>query len=171
MNSMSIHRFKCSKELNDEIINFSQVHKFDTTETLKEQFDVWMKTPKMVSIVETERSYLQRYNYQSQIDSKIFKSIKYYYIKKFLEPQQDIEHKERIVNRLPTEIKELIQNDITQRFENDYTFKPSNTYDSFRKTLTDEMMKDTTEMAVKKCYKNQYYQIKHKKYASTLNAE
>ena len=169
---MSIHRFKCSKELNDEIINFSQIHKFDTNETLEEQWNTWMKSENIMEIVENEKSYLQRNHYPSQIDVKIFKSIKYYYIKKFLKPTMKSEESTaRLVVRLPIELKNRIQEDIIKNFEQDMSFKPSESYESFKLTLSQETLQTVTESSIKKCYKNQYYQLKHKKYAPTLNAE
>jgi hypothetical protein len=171
---MSIHRFKCSKELNDEIINFAQIHKFDTNETLEEQWNTWMKSDKIMEIVENEKSYLQRNHYPSQIDVKIFKSIKYYYIKKFLKPvekNEDAGLVPRLVNRLPIELKEKVQEDIIKQFEMDPAFKPSDTYETFKQALSPETLQTVSEASIKKCYKNQYYQLKHKKYASTLNAE
>jgi hypothetical protein len=168
---MSIHRFKCSKELNDEIIQFAQIHKFDAKETLAEQWETWMKTDKIVEIVENEKSYLQRHHYNSEIDVKIFKSIKYYYIKKFLKPEEKKEPIARFVNRLPVELKQMIQDDIEKNFELDVTFKPADTYEVFKESLSPEILQTVSEAAIKKCYKNQYYQLKHKKYAATLNAE
>ncbi len=168
---MSIHRFKCSKELNEEIIHFAQVHKFDTKETLFEQWETWMKTDKMMEIIENEKSYLKRHHYNSEIDVKIFKSIKYYYIKKFLKPDEKRDPLPRFVNRLPVEVKQMVQEDILRNFEEDESFKPSDTYERFKQTLSPEVLTSVSDSAIKKCYKNQYYQMKHKKYASTLNAE
>ena len=165
---MSIHRFKCSKELNDEIIQFAQIHKFDTKETLTEQWETWMKTDKIVEIVENEKSYLQRHHYNSEIDVKIFKSIKYYYIKKFLKPEKkekDTEKKPRQHLLLPTELKEAIQADLNKHFLETPLFKPSDTFASF-----DISAYNFPEGVIKKCYKNQYYQMKHKKYAPTVDA-
>ncbi len=169
--TMSIHRFKCSKELNDEIIHFAQVHKFDDNKILYEQWETWMKTDKIIEIVENEKSYLQRHHYNSEIDVKIFKSIKYYYIKKFLKPEEKKEPVPRFVNRLPVEVKQMVQDDITRNFEEDEGFKPADTYETFKQGLSPEILHNISESAIKKCYKNQYYQMKHKKYASTLNAE
>jgi hypothetical protein len=163
---MAIHRFKCSKELNDKIIQFSETHKFDTNDTLKEQVESWMKTDEMIDIIENEKTYLQRYDYSLNIDVKIFKSIKYYYIKKFLKSQEKKEYIPRIVTRLPIDIKHAIQADIIKNFEIDISFKPSETFETFKGSLN--IIEN--ESAIKKCYKNQYYQVKHKKYASTLNA-
>jgi hypothetical protein len=39
-----IHRFKCSSELNDKIMEFSDIHKFDDKDTLIQKFNEWMET-------------------------------------------------------------------------------------------------------------------------------
>jgi hypothetical protein len=168
----AIHRFKCSKQLNEEIIEFAKIHKFDTNDILQEQYDSWMKSEKMIKLIDEEKSYLQRYNYSVPIDVKIFKSIKYYYIKKFLLTQEKNKEKtRRIIMRLPVELKEKIQEHIHHHFEKDPYFKPSDTYEEFIESLSKEKDEDISESSIKKCYKNQYYQIKHKKYVSTLNAK
>lgn len=168
---MAIHRFKCSPELNDEIIKFSQIHLHDQTETLKEQFDSWMKREDITQLVDNENNFLKRHNYDtSSIDVKIFKSIKYYYIKKFLNEDEtkqtsnDGEVKKRLIKRLPVELKQLIQEDLEKHFKATPMFKPADTYLLFKHNYT-----DISEEVIKKCYKNQYYQMKHKKYADTLN--
>ena len=78
---MKIHRFKCSSELNQEIMNFSEIHKFDIDETLLEQFEGWLEVHK--DLITREAEFLKRHEYDDPIETKIFKSIKYYYIKKF----------------------------------------------------------------------------------------
>ena len=176
MASMAIHRFKCSNELNEEIIKFSQIHLHDQAETLKQQFDDWMKKDNISQLIENENNFLRRYKYDtSTIDVKIFKSIKYYYIKKFTnetdetsEGKQEREnaHKKRLIKRLPIELKEMIQEDLNEHFKNNPDFKPSDTYLLFKHNYT-----DISEESIKKCYKNQYYQMKHKKYDYTVNEE
>ena len=163
---MAIHRFKCSSEMNQAIIHFAEMHKFDDSELLDLQFQTWLNTPSVQSIVENEKNYLKRHQYETDIEVKIFKSIKYYYIKKFLKPE---EHEKKTQTRkhqlLPKELKVAIQADLEKRFKETPLFKPS---DSF--ALFDRSGYDLSEATVKKCYKNQYYQMKHKKYASTIDA-
>lgn len=165
---MAIHRFKCSKELNEAIVHFSEMHKFDDNELLEVQFAKWMETLAIQAIVENEKAYLLRHHYETDIEVKIFKSIKYYYIKKFLKPEKPekvAEKKPRQHLLLPTELKEAIQADLNKHFLETPLFKPSDTFASF-----DISAYNFPEEVIKKCYKNQYYQMKHKKYAPTVDA-
>ena len=164
MSKMMIHRFKCSSELNNKIMEFSDIHKFDDKDTLIQKFNEWMETKEMRDIIEKESNFLRRFDYDTPIDVKIFKSIKYYYIKKFLKPEPKKEVIERVVQRLPKELKESIQKDLEAHFQKDPGFRPALTFKDF------DYDKTISESTVKKCYNNQYYQIKHKKYDATLNA-
>lgn len=166
---MAIHRFKCSPELNEEIIKFSQIHIHDQSSTLKQQFEEWMKNENVSILIENENNFLQRHNYDtSSIDVKIFKSIKYYYIKKFMnnisDDNKDNKNKKRLIRRLPVELKQMIQEDLENHFKTNPEFKPSDTYLLFKHNFM-----NISEESIKKCYKNQYYQMKHKKYADSLN--
>lgn len=156
---MAIHRFKCSEALNKEIMNFSDNHKFDSKENLIEQFESWAKEKNISELIQNENEFLQINSYEGDIHMKIFKSIKYYYIKKFLQDKE----KEKKVKKKPTYFpKEFLAKfyiDIESNFELNRTFKPSDTYVTFleKNELTDSN-------SIKKCYKNIYYQIKNKKY-------
>jgi hypothetical protein len=162
---MAIHRFKCSTELNQAIIHFSEMHKFDDSDLLDIQFKEWMESNAIQTIVENEKNFLSRHHYETDIDIKIFKSIKYYYIKKFLKPETVKEKKPRNHNLLPKELKEAIQADLEKRFAETPNFKPADTF-----ALFDTSSYTIPEATMKKCYKNQYYQMKQKKYASTVDA-
>jgi hypothetical protein len=163
---MAIHRFKCSAEMNQEIIRFAEMHKFDDSELLEIQFQTWLNTPSIQYIVENEKNYLKRHQYETDIEVKIFKSIKYYYIKKFLKPEEtEKKTQTRKHQLLPKELKVAIQADLEKRFEATPLFKPSESF-----VLFDRSGYDLSETTVKKCYKNQYYQMKHKKYASNVDA-
>jgi hypothetical protein len=162
---MAIHRFKCSAELNQAIIHFSEKHKFDDGDNLEVQFQEWMNSPSIVAIVENEKAYLLRHHYETNIDIKIFKSIKYYYIKKFLKPEEVKEKQQRKHNLVPKELKQAIQLDLEKRFLETPNFKPSEAFSTF-----DASSYGLPEATVKKCYKNQYYQLKHKKYVATVDA-
>lgn len=151
--------------MNQVIIQFAEKHKFDDNDLLDTQFQEWLNSPTIHSIVENEKNYLSRHHYETDIEVKIFKSIKYYYIKKMLKPEEKPEKKPRKHNLLPKELKAAIQADLEKRFVETPLFKPS---DSF--ALFDMSVYDLPEAIVKKCYKNQYYQMKHKKYASSVDA-
>jgi hypothetical protein len=156
---MAIHRFKCSKALNKEIIHFSDMHKFDSKENLIEQFDSWTKEKNILELIEKEETFLQVNSYDGDIHMKIFKSIKYYYIKKFLEDEQKEKKQKKKPSYFPKEFLKKINLDIDSNFEKNRSFKPADSYKVF---LENNDLADTD--SVKKCYKNIYYQIKNKKY-------
>ena len=130
---MAIHRFKCSDELNKEIMEFADIHKFDSKENLIEQFDSWIKGGLVMGLIEKEEYFLKTNNYDGDIHMKIFKSIKYYYIKKFLdEEKKETEKKQkRKPTYFPKEFLTLIYTDIEHNFEMNRTFKPADTYKVF----------------------------------------
>jgi hypothetical protein len=161
---MAIHRFKCSSELNDAIIQFAQKHKFDDSDILDTQFLEWMGSPAIEAIVENEKNFLERHHYETDISVKIFKSIKYYYIKKFNRPEETKEKVPRKHHLLPKTLKTAIQEDLEKRFAESPSFKPSETF-----LLFDTSGYDYPIEILKKCYKNQYYQLKYKKYATTVD--
>jgi hypothetical protein len=149
---MKIHRFKCSAELNQEIMNFSQIHKFDIDETLLEHFKSWCE--EQADLITREEEYLKRHEYDDSIQTKIYKSIKYYYIKKFTrEPEKKKE--KRKATKLDPQIMQEIKADLEHHFQTNPDFKPSETYEKFKKN---------DDPLIKKSYKNQYYQIKNKLY-------
>jgi hypothetical protein len=157
---MAIHRFKCSNELNKEIMQFSDTHKFDSKENLIEQFDSWVKETHISTLIQKEEDFLQVNSYEGDIHMKIFKSIKYYYIKKYIEPEPDQPKKEKKKpTYFPKEFLKRIYEDIEYNFETNRLFKPADSYILF---LEKNDLKDSS--SVKKCYKNIYYQIKNKKY-------
>jgi hypothetical protein len=149
---MKIHRFKCSAELNQEIMNFSEIHKFDIDETLQEHFALWLEENK--DLITRESEFLKRHEYDDPIETKIFKSIKYYYIKKFTrEPEKKKEKKK--AEKIDPAIMQLIKTDLEQQFQTNPNFKPSETYEKFKRN---------DDPFIKKSYKNQYYQMKNKLY-------
>lgn len=153
---MKIFRFKFTTELNNEIMNFSDIHKFDTDENLLETFNEWIEKPHIKELMDKEQIFLERNEYEMSIEKKVYKSIKYYYIKKFIKNQktdETVERKETV--KLSIEIMNEIKEDLTRHFEKDPNFKPSETYKQFKKN---------DDPYIKKSYKNQYYQMKNKMY-------
>ena len=149
---MKIHRFKCSSELNQEIMNFSEIHKFDIDETLKEQFECWLEQHE--DLITREAEFLKRHAYDDPIETKIFKSIKYYYIKKFTKEPEKKKVKKK-AQKIDPQMMQLIKDDLKHHFDTNPAFKPSETYDVFKKN---------DDPLIKKSYKNQYYQMKNKLY-------
>ena len=82
----TIYRFKIqNSELNDEMVSFSLYHLHETKEDLKESFQKWCQEEHIQSLILQEKKYLESLQYdlnKNPIETKIFKSIKYYHMKK-----------------------------------------------------------------------------------------
>ena len=104
---------------------------------------------------------MSRHNYDLPIDVKIFKSIKYYYIKKVDTAKGTASTRQ--VTRLPKEVLSQMAQTLTEAFVEDPTFKPSKLFDPL------EYPQDIPLDALKKAFNNQYYQMKHKKYGLTID--
>ena len=86
----------------------------------------------------------------------IYRSIKYYYVKKFTSHDTEKTTKQRgPVNKVSKEIMDKIKTHLQEEFHKNPKFKPSETF---------KLFKDGDDPLLKKCYKNQYYQIKNKMY-------
>ena len=162
---MAIHRFKCSPLLNQHIQAFSQIHQYDDPEQLLSQFEEWFQKEPIKSLAAQEQTYLSRHNYDLPIDVKIFKSIKYYYIKKEKEKTEETvkDAPKRSVVRIPKEVLSQMVEILDRAFLADPTFKPSRLFD------VRDYPEDLPSPMLKKAFNNQYYQMKHKKYGLTLD--
>ena len=151
----SILRFKIHQsELIHEMIHFADLHKFDESCVIKSEYALWLE--KHRPLIEEEKEFLQRHKYKQPLEDKIFKSIKYYYMKK-----NDVEkiEKKRDYSFIPKTIMEIIKNDICEQLEKDPSFKPKLRFELFKKSIS---MENLEESKLKKAYKNQYFQIKNK---------
>jgi hypothetical protein len=157
---MAIHRFKCSPDLNEEIQSFSRKYMFNNDADLLDNFEEWYTKPNIVSLVNIEEGILTQHDYDVPIKQKIYRSIKYYYIKKFIK-NEDTKPKERTTFiKIAPEIMDAIKEDLTSRFKRDPTFKPAESYKLFQ---------TTEDPNIKKSYKNQYYQMKKKLYPNNVH--
>lgn len=151
---MAIHRFKFSPELNEQIQIFANLHMYD--ENFKESFDSWCETPNIAELITNEDEYLSRNSYTTDTKHKMYRSIKYYYVKKFTSHNEDTKKERKRVNKVSKQQIEDIKEHLVKEFEKNPAFKPSDTYEIFKNGNDDPLLK--------KCYKNQYYQIKNKMY-------
>jgi hypothetical protein len=178
-----IYRFKFSKELNEKIIEFSEMHRYDDKERLKENFDNWCHDN--ADHIKQEWDILKDHDYKTECDiqSKIFKSIKYYHIKKLNKQAQaqqpndnqaqnnKYKRKNETNISLSCEVLREIQDFIQRNGEND-NFKPSIYYDQFVKENceflqrekasilnkhADVLDEDMVDFKIKKIFKNQHY--------------
>ena len=153
---MSILRFKFQQnELYESLKYFADLHKYDETKTLKLYFTEWLEKNKQ--LVDYERDFLKTHHYETNIEYKLYKSLKYYYIKKLLKEKEPPKKIQRSYVSIPKELMAEIQNDIEIALNENPRFKPSQRFQVFKQ------QKEFDEKKLKKAYKNQYYQIKTKK--------
>jgi len=154
---MAIHRFNFGQQLNNEIQQFANRHRFDNKEDFKENFKIWCELEHIQRLINQENMYLMEHEYMANIDTikKIYRSIKYYYVKKFSSDDNKERKQKKKINIIDLDMMEQIKADIIHNFNTNPKFKPSDTFKLF---ITSE------DPIIKKCYKNQYFQIKNKLY-------
>ena len=167
---MATYRFKITNPtLNEEMIAFAQYHKHEDRTTLKDSFKKWFISDEISELIQRENSVLNEHYYdfkKGSLETKIFKSIKYYHIKKALgklEPPPSIlctAKRFTFSNSFMKIIKDyLIQN---------HDKAPSVSFESFLKERTCEITNEKEvylpeieqylfDGKLKKMYKNQYY--------------
>lgn len=85
MNNMEndkIFRYKFSEEVNELIIDFSRGHMYDNKKILIDQYDTFWE--ENIDIFNREERRLNEINFNQELKTAIFRSIKYYHIKKML---------------------------------------------------------------------------------------
>lgn len=79
---MSMYRFKIqTHELENEMIAFATQHMFETRDVLKKSFENWLLEDHISDLMEDEKMIMVRNKYKASLETKLFKSIKYYHIK------------------------------------------------------------------------------------------
>ena len=154
---MAIHRFNFGEQLNNEIQQFANRHRFDNKEDFKENFKIWCELEHIQRLINQENMYLMEHEYMANIDTikKIYRSIKYYYVKKFSSDDNKERKQKKKINIIDLDMMEQIKADIIHNFNTNPKFKPSDTFKLFT---------NSEDPIIKKCYKNQYFQIKNKLY-------
>ena len=162
---METYRFNFSGAFKQSLIEFSNKHKDDDLESFKDNFDIWCQTNAMM--IEDEKISLQRFGFNGNMESKMFKSIRYYFMKRANEKKSKPKERQKYIckdNAFLSSVKDHIQIVVKQKL------KPSMAYDDFSekcKTEVDRMKeklvnehsyeeKDALKK-IKKIYKNKYF--------------
>ena len=170
-NNSRIYRFKFTDDITLAIYNFAKLHQFDDRPTYKEAWKEWLDTHE--EEVHRECRRLTELGYDGNIESKMYKSGRYYFRTK---SSDEVEPKERRTY-VPTtpDLIDSMNTHINMHYNTpDYT--PALGYDDFCKSykyeLTQEInylkeqgITDPKEISakIKKTYKNRYFQfIRHK---------
>ena len=174
--SVKTYRFKISNsELYDEMVLFADKNRFLNKEDLKESYEKWIEEPKISCMVRGEEEMLKTNNYdleKTNVSQKIFKSIKYYHIKKIttvpVETTRDAPKQKR--KKEMTFSKELLES-VKTGLNASQNLKPSQYYANFVDSNEDLIKKEKErlgctdehsslfESKLKKMMKNQYYMM------------
>jgi hypothetical protein len=125
---MSIYRFNFSDEMKQHLLNFSKKHSNDDLITFKENFENWCLHNKM--FINDEMNVLVRNGFKGDIQEKMYKSIRFYYMKKINKSNEEPTSKDRKKyirkdNKMLALIKNHIESIITDNM------KPSDAYNDF----------------------------------------
>jgi hypothetical protein len=187
-----IFRYKYSSELIQELKGFSRNN---YKKNLKEQKSEWLNFIKTnIDLITKEYDILKNINYNKKnkittiehLIDQLWKSNKYYYIKKLkkeesVEVEKEVEEKELIkpkrnYNKNSKEFLETINRHIEEKIEINKENSPDELYQDFIKTKKEELSEEiknyidinketkdnTAETLIKKfkkTYKNKYYKI------------
>ena len=78
----SIYRFKFTEEFMEELYNYSKIHQYDHRKDFKEAWEKWCDEKADIISKETERLIELGYKDEDNIETKMFKSARYYFRKK-----------------------------------------------------------------------------------------
>ena len=132
---METYRFNFSDEFKQSLVDFSVKQINNDLEIFKDNYEIWYK--KNLMIIEDERIMLQRFGFDGNMENKIFKSIRYYFMKRSCEKES--KHKERKKymckdNVFLNCVKDHITSVIKQKL------KPSMAYNDFSEKYKDELV-------------------------------
>ena len=169
------HRYDFSKEIEYKLREFAKTHENSERKQTKQEWIKWME--KHEQSIKEEESRLKKCGYEGDVKTKMFTSIKYYYMKK--NKKEKKEKKEKPEKRkkyisLSHSILETIDNHIMKEINHNMekngvliNIEPSAAYLNFCKENQTEIVEeikilkeqmDQNEIAtkLKKTYKNRY---------------
>lgn len=172
------HRYDFTKEIEYKLREFAKIHENSERKQTKQEWIKW--TEQHDESIKEEEERLKKYGYEGDVKTKMFTSIKYYYMKKAKketkktkEPEEKIEKRRKYIS-LSRCMLEIIDNHIVKEINHNMNvdsgfinIEPSAAYLNFCKEnqlqiveeikILKEQM-DQTEIAtkLKKTYKNRY---------------
>lgn len=79
---LKTHRYEFSEITLMQLNYFTQVHKYDNKKTFQAEWKKWIATCEMESMIEYEKERLMQNGFQGNIQDKMYKAIRYYFMKK-----------------------------------------------------------------------------------------
>jgi len=162
---METYRFNFSDEFKESLKKFSTKHKDDDLDTFKDYFESWCQTNALM--IEDENITLKRFGFNGNMESKMFKSIRYYFMKHIGEKKSKPKKRQKYIckdNEFLSSVKKHIDSVVKQKL------KPSVAYEYFSENCKDELTRMKERLIneysyeekdainkIKKIYKNKYF--------------
>ncbi len=183
---MKVFRYKFTPTLSEFMYDFSKLHRYDDRKVFKEAWNQWIEEEDIKPLINEEIKELHNQGYEGDILDKMFKSARYYYRKKPLNPNTEpVSRKEyvgfsqTILDVIDKHIYIQIQEHTKIDYNNEIICKisPANAYKNFCDTQKLEIEDEIKNLAkkteepldpketsnkFKKTYKNRYYIITNK---------
>lgn len=170
-NHTKIFRFKFSDTIANSIHEFAKIHQYDDRSTYKEAWNEWRETNE--DEIHRESSRLNSIGYIGDIESKMYKSGRYYFRTK---STQEVDPKERRAYiSTSSEIIEHMDSHINMHHLTP-EYSPALGFDDFCKSRKHELIQEVKYLTskgittpvdivskIKKTYKNRYFQFIHNK--------
>jgi hypothetical protein len=157
--SETIFRYKLSGELISKMKYFSEVHKYDSKEDFKEAWINWKNENR--NDINEEMIRLTRLGYEGNVETKIYKSIRYYYCKKSNEKKEPKERREyvniddKFIKHIDFHIKENSDLKPSEMYQK---YILTNSYKNLKENLREKLKNsEEIELKIKKTYKNRYF--------------
>tara|TARA_Y100001970_G_C14170251_1_gene823727 strand:+ start:980 stop:1483 length:504 start_codon:yes stop_codon:yes gene_type:complete len=162
---MEMYRFNFSDEFKQRLREFATKHSEDDLYTFKDNFETWQTNNKYN--IENEEIRLKRFGFIGNMEMKMFKSIRYYFMKRCNERATKPKERQKYIckdNNFLTCIKTHIEG------VNKQNLKPSVAYNDFSEKHKDEIIRMKNMLVnihdyeesnamkkIKKIYKNKYF--------------
>ena len=182
-----IFRYKFSNDINEMLSNFGRLYSYADDEDFDKYWNEFLVSNNELICQEYER--LKEQGYNGNINDKLYKSVKYYWIKihkldnnKYNNQQEyqnnnsvKSERKNETYITISVELLNKINNYIDETLINNVS--PNQSFNNFCKTYDEDIKnevnkikekynihnKDICKEKIKKCYKNKYYLKTHNK--------
>ena len=169
------HRYDFSKEIEYKLREFSKTHQTSERKHTKQEWIKW--TEQHAQSIKEEESRLKKCGYEGDVKTKMFTSIKYYYMKKnkkeTKEPAEEKPEKRKKYTSLSPCMLEIIDNHIMKEINHNMekngliNIEPSSAYLNFCKEnqlqiiqeikiLKEQIDQNEIATKLKKTYKNRY---------------
>ena len=153
-----------SEEMGERFMYFATLHRFDDRKSFKENWQKWIEEPDVAECIQTEIDKVKESGYVGDVIGKMFRSVRYYYRKKPVKPQEEgtAEKKKRKVYEMTQKetlaeidrhILEQITGNCSDLTETKRSFvSPAKAFANYVET-----QHDGVEEKYKKIYKNRFY--------------